>query len=289
MNSAVINVLLLIFVILTWGYSWVLMKVGLGYTKPLTFAAWRCAIGAVTMIVYLKMRGIDWPHVRRWPDYILVGLFQTTFMFAFMLFGMERVTAGKTSVLLYTMPIWTILLVNFYLKEKIGTSAWIGVALGSLGILSILGWGVITKQSLHVLTGELLIIIGAVSWAVSNIWVKKRMTGENVYAVSTLQLTFGTLGLLLLAIPTQGVLNVEWTPYSIYILLFTGVIASAVDFTIWFYLIKKLDINITTFSSLLVPVFGLLFDWLMLGNRPDWGVIIGGVLILAGIYKVSRK
>ena len=139
------------------------------------------------------------------------------------------------------------------------------------------------------MTGELLIIIGAVSWAVSNIWVKKRMIGENVYAVSTLQLTFGTLGLLLLAIPTQGVLNVDWTPYSIYILLFTGVIASAVDFTIWFYLIRKLDINIATFSSLLVPVFGLLFDWLMLGNRPDLGVIIGGVLILAGIYKVSRK
>lgn len=289
MNSAVIQVLLLIFVILTWGYSWVLMKIGLGYAKPLTFAAWRCAIGAVSLIVYLKMRGIDWPRIRKWPDYVMIGLFQTTFMFGFMLFGMERVTAGKTSVLLYTMPVWTILLVNFYLKEKISTSAWVGVFLGSAGILSILGWDVITNQSLHILTGELLIIIGAVSWAVSNIWVKKRMTGEDVYVVSTLQLTFGTLGLLVLALPTQGILDVNWTAYSIYIFLFTGIIASAVDFTIWFHLIGKLDINITTFSSLLVPVCGLLFDWLLLGNRPDWGVIVGGVLILAGIYKVSRK
>ena len=79
------------------------------------------------------------------------------------------------------------------------------------------------------------------------------------------------------------------TLYAIYILLFTGIIASAVDFTIWFYFIKKLDINITTFSSMLVPVLGLLFDWLMLGNPLDYGVIAGGIFILAGIYMVSKK
>ena len=71
--------------------------------------------------------------------------------------------------------------------------------------------------------------------------------------------------------------------------MFTGLIASAVDFTIWFYLLKNLDIKITTFSSMLVPVFGLIFDWMILGNRLDAGVIIGGALILLGIYKVSKK
>ncbi len=289
MNASAVNIILLVFVILTWGYSWVLMKIGLGYAEPLTFATWRCAIGAVALIVYMKYRGIKWPRIGQWPDFIMVGLFQTTLMFGFMLFGMKRVTAGKTSVLLYTMPIWTILLVHFYLKEKLNTHKWIGVISGSSGILAILGWDVIAHQNLHILTGELFIIIGAISWAVANIWVKKHMAGGDVYMVSTLQLTFGTLGLLLIAIPTQGVFNVEWTAYSIYILLFTGLIASAVDFTIWFYLIKKLDIGITTFSSMLVPVFGLLFDWMILGNRPDAGIIIGGILILAGIYKVSRK
>jgi drug/metabolite transporter (DMT)-like permease len=115
------------------------------------------------------------------------------------------------------------------------------------------------------------------------------MAGEDIYRLSALQLSFGTIGLLIIAIPTHGVLNVEWTWNSVYVLLFTGLIASAVNFTIWFYLIKKLDINITTFSSMLVPVFGLFFDWLLLGNGLDWGTVTGGALILAGIYMVSRK
>jgi drug/metabolite transporter (DMT)-like permease len=118
--------------------------------------------------------------------------------------------------------------------------------------------------------------------------MKTRMAGEDIYSVSALQMTFGTMMLIFIALP-HGVLNVEWTAYSIYILLFTGIIASAVDFTIWFYLIKKLDINITTFSSMLVPVLGLFFDWLILGNPLDGGVIAGGILILAGIYMVSKK
>jgi drug/metabolite transporter (DMT)-like permease len=206
-----------------------------------------------------------------------------------MLLGMKRITAGKTSVLLYTMPVWTILLVHFYLREKINTRQWVGVVLGSMGIVSILGWDIFAKQDADILFGELLIIVAAISWAASNIWVKKRMAGEDIYRISALQLIFGTLGLLIIALPTHGVLSIEWTWKSVYVLLFTGLIASAVDFTIWFYLIKKLDINITTFSSMLVPVFGLFFDWLILGSGLDWGTVGGGALILAGIYMVSRR
>ena len=117
MNAIAINIILLVFVITTWGYSWVLMKMGLGYGEPFTFATWRCAIGGIALMAYLSFKPVKWPRIRKLPDYIMIGLFQTTLMFGLMLYGMKRVTAGKTSVLLYTMPIWTILLVNFYLKE----------------------------------------------------------------------------------------------------------------------------------------------------------------------------
>ncbi|TDI89409.1 MAG: DMT family transporter [Candidatus Dadabacteria bacterium] len=289
MNKTFLYIFLLVFTITTWGYSWVLMKMGLGYAEPFTFAAWRCAIGGVAMIIFVRVKSIEWPKLEKLPDYLMIAIFQTTLMFGLMLYGMKYVTAGKTSVLLYTMPIWTIFLVHFYLKERLNRGKWLGVALGTIGIVCILGWDTLVHQNSEILFGELLIIGGAISWAVSNIWVKKRMGGENIYMVSSLQLSIGAIGLALLAIPTEGILNIEWNAHSIYILLFTGLIASAVDFTIWFYLLKNLDIKITTFSSMLVPVFGLIFDWAILGNRLDGGVIVGGALILIGIYQVSRK
>jgi len=289
MNKTFLYIFLLVFTITTWGYSWVLMKMGLGYAEPFTFAAWRCAIGGVAMIIFVRVKSIEWPKLEKLPDYLMIAIFQTTLMFGLMLYGMKYVTAGKTSVLLYTMPIWTIFLVHFYLKERLNRGKWLGVALGTIGIVCILGWDTLVHQNSEILFGELLIIGGAISWAVSNIWVKKRMGGENIYMVSSLQLSIGAIGLALLAIPTEGILNIEWNAHSIYILLFTGLIASAVDFTIWFYLLKNLDIKITTFSSMLVPVFGLIFDWAILGNRLDGGVIVGGAVILIGIYQVSRK
>jgi len=248
------------------------MKMGLGYGEPFTFAAWRCGIGGVAMIIFVRAKSIEWPKLEKLPDYFMIAMFQTTLMFGLMLYGMKYVTAGKTSVLLYTMPIWTMFLVHFYLKERLNTAKWIGMAIGTIGIICILGWDTLVHQDSEILIGELLVIGGAISWAISNIWVKKR-----------------AIGLALLAIPTEGILNIEWNAHSIYILLFTGLIASAVDFTIWFYLLKNLDIKITTFSSMLVPVFGLLFDWAILGNRLDEGVVVGGGLILIGIYQVSKK
>lgn len=289
MNRTFLLIFLLIFTITTWGYSWVLMKMGLEYAEPFTFAAWRCGIAAVAMIIFVSVKSIKWPKMNKLPDYFAIGIFQTTLMFGLMLYGMKYVTAGKTSVLLYTMPIWTMFMVHFYLKERLNTAKWIGVAIGTIGIICILGSDTLVHQDSEILIGEVLIIAGAISWAVSNIWVKKRMGGENIYMVSTLQLTIGAIGLALLAIPTEGLLVIDWNAHSLYILLFTGLIASAVDFTIWFYLLKNLDIKITTFSSMLVPVFGFLFDWAILGNTFDAGEIVGGTLILLGIYQVSRK
>lgn len=289
MNKSFLLIFLLIFTITTWGYSWVLMKMGLGYSEPFSFAAWRCGIAAVAMIIFVRVKSIKWPKLNKLPDYFMIGMFQTTLMFGLMLYGMKYVTAGKTSVLLYTMPIWTMFMLHFYLKERLNRAKWMGVAIGTIGIVCILGRDTLVHQDTHILFGELLIIAGAISWAISNIWVKKRMGGENIYMVSTLQLTIGAIGLALLAIPTEGLLNIDWNAHSIYILLFTGLIASAVDFTIWFYLLKNLDIKITTFSSMLVPVCGLIFDWAILGNQLDGGVIVGGALVLFGIYQVSKK
>jgi len=284
-----LNIALLIFVIVTWGYSWILMKIGLRFMGPLTFATWRCAVGGLAMIPVLYIRGIPWPPKEKLFDYVAVGFFQTTAMFGFILYGMKFVTAGKTAVLLYTMPIWTSFLVHFYLKERLTAPRWLGVAIGTVGILCILGWDTLVKQNLKVLFGEFLVIIAAISWAIANIWVKKRMVYEDSYMVNGLQMLIGSAGLVLISLPAEGLLNVRWTWLSTSVVLFTGIVASTTNFTIWFYLLRKLDIHTTTFSSMLVPVFGLLFDWIQLGNKVDTGVIVGGILILAGIYRISNQ
>ncbi|MGQ0793346.1 MAG: DMT family transporter [Deltaproteobacteria bacterium] len=285
-----LNIALLGFIIITWGYSWALMKIGIGYIEPLTFSALRCGLGGACLIPFVLTRRIPLIKRERLGDALAVGLLQTAGMFGFMVSGMKFVTAGKTAVLLYTMAIWTSLIVHFYLKERLTPSQWVGIVFGCAGGAAILGWDTLANQSRDVVFGELLIILGAVCWAASNVWVKKRLRGEDAAAVTCLQLLTGSAALFLVALPIEGgIQSAEWTRESVAIVLFTGVVASAINFTIWVYLINRLDINTAVFCSMLVPVTGLVFDRLMLGTRLDAGVIIGGALILAGIYQVSSR
>lgn len=289
MNSMVINLVLIVFVILTWGYSWVLMKEALRYMGPLTFVGLRCMIGALTLLPLAFLRNSRRTTPYRFSDYFLVGIFQTFAMFALVIYGMKYVTAGKSAVFLYTMPVWTSFLVHFFLKEKLTTTQWTGLIMGFAGIIFILGWDTLATQNTEIIFGEILIILAAISWAIANILMRQRLVGEKPYIVTAFQLLFGSLILIIIAAGTEDFLRIELTTYSAYILLFTGVIASAINFSIWFYLIKNIDINITTFSSMMVPVFGLIFDWLLLDTSLDIGVIIGGIFILLGIYKISKR
>jgi drug/metabolite transporter (DMT)-like permease len=280
---------LLAFVIVSWGYSWVLMKQALDYMQPITFVALRIAVGGLVILPFI-LRNKDFrPGNFLKKNYIVLGLLQTTAMFAFIIYGMKFVTAGRTAIVLYTMPVWTSLLLHFLLKEKLNKGQWIGVLLGFLGMLFILGWDTIVQQNIFIAFGEILILLAAVAWSFANIWIRTRLKGENPTLLNGYQQLIGVIFLIILAVSTEGFFKVEWTYYSLYTVLFTGIIASAVNFSAWFYLINKFDINITTNSSLLVPVFGLIFDWYILGTGIHIGLIAGGLLIIMGIYKISKK
>lgn len=289
MNPVILNLLLILFVITTWGYSWVLMKEALRYMEPLTFVGLRCLIGALSLFPVAYWMNSSRSEPYRYRDYLLIGIFQTTAMFALVIYGMKYVTAGKSAVFLYTMPVWTSFLVHFFLGERLTPGKWLGLVLGFTGIIFIMGWDTLAVQDADIIFGEVLIILAAISWAIANIIMKQRVHGEKPYTVTAFQLLFGSLILIAMAAGTEDITGVTLTPYSLYILVFTGVIASALNFSIWFYLIKSIDINITTFSSMLVPVFGLVFDWLLLGTKLDAGVIVGGMFILSGIYNISKR
>jgi len=283
------KILLLVFTIITWGYSWVLMKQSLEYMQPFTFVALRNAIAAAVLLPFILLHS-SYKHSNfKNPNYIIVGIFQTTAMMAFIIYGMKFVTAGKTSVIVYTMPLWTSLLLHFLLKERLNNAKWIGVILGIFGTAFILGWDAISVQSVEIIYGELLIILAAISWAIANIWNRKKLREHNPLIVNGYQLIFGAAFLIIIAYIIEGSFRVDWNYHSIFIILFTGIVASAINFSIWFYLINKFDINITTFSSLLVPIVALTFDRIILGTKLDVGVLLGGVLIVLSIYKISKS
>lgn len=273
----------ILLITLIWGFAWVYMKASLDFMGPFTFSAFRFGTGAATLLLAVWLLKTAKPPRNMWKHLIVIGLLQTTIVFTFVMYGMQFVDAGKSSVLLYSMPLWSSIFAVKILGETITKGKVLGLVIGMLGLVTILGWDIFFVQNPAVIFGELLIIIAAVSWAAANVYYRIKLEGMTQLQVSAYQMLFGTIGIVIAALFAEWGEPVQLTGESIFYILFTGVLASALCFTVWFVLLSVIDMVTATLSTLLVPVFGLFFGWWILGEELTNGILIGSAMIIVGI------
>jgi drug/metabolite transporter (DMT)-like permease len=105
---------------LIWGYNWVVMKVALADSPPLTFAALRSGLSAAALfVVLLVMRKSLAPSGGRGRGLFFLGLFQTAGFVGMVSLSLAEGAAGKSAVLAYTMPFWTLLMASIMLDERV--------------------------------------------------------------------------------------------------------------------------------------------------------------------------
>lgn len=162
----------IISVTLIWGYTWVAMKVGIHDIPPLLFSGLRLFIGAVPLFLILfiqrKKLSIKKEHLK---SYIIMSLLMGLGYMGILTYGMQFVDSGKTSVLVYTMPIFVTVISHFTLNEKMNVYKTMGLVCGLFGLLFIFG-----KEMLNIdqgaLLGELCVLAAALSWGIANVFSK---------------------------------------------------------------------------------------------------------------------
>lgn len=276
--------LLILCITSIWGFAWVSMKASLQYMGPFTFSALRFGVGSLTLILILFFSNSKRPAKDQLIHLMIVGLLQTTIVFLLVMVSLRFVTAGKSSVLLYSMPMWSSLIAVKWLGEKLSPRKQIGLLIGIIGLMIIVGFDIVFTQDKEQLVGELLITLAAISWAAANIYYRVKLSKLSQLQVSTYQMTFGTIGIIFAAVCLEWGEPLQITTTSIFHILFTGIFASALCFTIWFLILSKIDIITATLPTLLVPIFGLFFSWIMLDEAMSTSIIVGSILIFAGIF-----
>src|SRR5699024_3281566 len=229
------------------------------------------------------------PEKRHWKHLAILGFLQTTVVFLLVMYALYFVGAGKSSVLLYSMPVWSSLLAVKFLGEKLTTAKSSGLAFEFIGLLTILGWDLWIGQSMEVIVGELLIVISAISWGIANVYYRVKLQDMPQLQVNTWQMVFGTIGIIITALFMEWGEPIILNSQSVYYILFTGVLASALCFTVWFIILRLIDMVTATISTLLVPVFGLSLSWLILDEALTVNILIGSGLILIGIVVANKS
>ncbi len=223
------------------------------------------------------------PHgIRQWRKVALIGFFQTAGVMGTIFISLRTITASEASILLFTNPIIVVLFATLFLGTRYRWIQWFGVVLGFSGILMTLGLHV------NLRLGTVLGLLGAVSWALATVLIKRWGHAFDTWTLTAYQMLVGGL-VLLVASPLLEHPMLVITGMSVSIILWLAIMASVVQFTLWFWLLQNGDAAKTSALLFLAPFFGVLSGWIILGEPLTRGVLIGGILIAVGIILVNRS
>ncbi len=266
-----------------WGFNFVVLKVALVGVPPILLTAIRFIFSCLPVLFLSR------PKDMRWRDLIIVGLTsflgQYVFLFVAMAQGMP---AGLSSVTLQLQVFVTILLSIVFLGERPKLQQYLGgaVALAGLGtIASTVGAG----SSIPILA-MMFIVLSACTWAYGNFMV--RQAGPDA--------GFGTLAgvcwvslvppipALAIALAVEGPDRITTAithiqPITIAAIAYTVVFSTWAGFAVWGYLLSRYPAGKAAPFALLVPVFGGLSSYLVLGETLSPLRLVGSLMIFAGL------
>ncbi len=279
----------LLLLALIWGYNWVQMKIAVHYASPFQFAAWRIGLGGLGLLIALVV-------LRKplWPKAILatccIGCLQTAGVYGLASWALVSGGAGKTSVLVYTMPFWTVLIAWFALGERVRGWQWVALGLSITGLLLILE----PQQLGGTLLSKLLAILAGCCWAGGAVIAKRlrQRSDIDLFSLTVWQTLFAALPLMLVAflVPAQPTV---WSTDFIIALVYNVIPGTAIATLLWMFILDRLSAGAAGLGILLNPVVAVFAAWIQLGERPSimeaLGMIVLAVALILNALQVLQS
>jgi drug/metabolite transporter (DMT)-like permease len=268
---------------LTWGYTWVIAKQALSYAPPFAFAAERCAGAALALMLVVKLTGKPFRPAAPGPT-LAIALTQGAAFMALQTWALVEGGAGKTAVLIFTMPIWTLLMAWPILGERVRGKQWFAATSTLIGLVLI-----IEPWAMHSsLFSKFLGVMAAVCWAIGTILVKRLRAKEKVDLLSLTmwQSIIGAvpLALLMWIVPERAT---DWSATYVAILAFMSVFSTALCWWLWIFILDNAPAWEASLSILGTPVIALVSSRLVMGEEFKLTEITGILLIGCGLAMLS--
>jgi O-acetylserine/cysteine efflux transporter len=278
-----VHVALALLVAAIWGLNFVIIDVALEDFPPLLLSALRFALASLPLIVMRGGPGVPWRWV--WAVAAAIGIVKFSLLFVGMDVGMP---AGLASLVLQAQAFFTIGFAAVLLRERVRLVAGVELALATGGL-------VLVATGLHgdaTAGGFVLVIAAAAAWGLGNLAIRRAAPGD-VLRFVTWWCVIPPVPLLALSLAFEGPREVADALGSIDLggiaaVAYIAFAATTVGWGLWGYLMRVYPSSTVAPFSLLVPVFGLGFAALLLGEPLGMRTVIAAVLVVAGVLLTQR-
>jgi drug/metabolite transporter (DMT)-like permease len=231
------------------------------------------------------------PDKTEWAYFALLGFLGITFHQGLQSNGLQTSDASTTAWIVSTTPVFMALLGWLILKEGPGWGKTLGILIAFVGVLVVISKGNLGSISIGRFgaPGDILILISAVNWAVFSALSRRGLKSHPASLMMFYVMSFGWLFTSLLFIPTHGFAEIGALTFNGWIgVTFLGVCCSGLAYIAWYDALKALTTAQTGVFLYIEPLVAVVVAFFILGEAITPASLIGGTVILFGVWLVNR-
>ena len=279
------DVTILLILAALWGGSFLFMRIGAPVLGPLVLIELRVLLAAITLIIFALVTRHRIRLLRKWWQYLVLGATNAAIPFTLISYAELRLDAGLAAILNATTPMFTAIVAWLWTKDTFTLKKFSGVVMGIIGVGILVGWSSGTRDS-QLWISVSFSLLAAVFYGIAGVFSSRHFKGEKPMdmaigqqLVASIVLTPFCLVMLPHTMPTEVV---------IFSVLGLAILCTAVAYLFYFALIHSVGPVKTLTVTFLIPVFGIIWGGLFLGEVVTIRLIVGLVIILASVALVAN-
>jgi drug/metabolite transporter (DMT)-like permease len=270
-----------------WSLQYIFMRMAVPVFGIAAVAEGRALSAALFLLPWVAWVARERIGLREhWRDHLVIALVNNVLPFVCFAWAATQLPAGYLAIINGMVPLWTALIAVPVLKEPLGAKRIAGFALGVAGVALIVNLGPVElgwNTALAAVAG----IAGAAFWGWAGILIKQRSDRVPPMGLAAGSITFSAL--LMMPLWTQAPAAASWTWQGAAALVALGAVCSGIAYLPFFTLIRDIGPSRTLTVGLAVPVLGVFWGWLLLGEAVTLTVLAGTALVLVALSLVLRR
>jgi drug/metabolite transporter (DMT)-like permease len=282
-----------LFAVIVWGASFIATKIAVGQISPISVVWLRFAMGIPILMAAVVMRKqFALPKGNEWLYFALLGFLGISFHQWLQSNGLQTSEATTTAWIVATSPAFIAILGWLTLKEKLTVTQTSGIVLAMLGVLVVVSKGDLTSLAIGTFgtTGDVLILISSVNWAVFSILSRYGLKRHPSTRMTFWVMTIGWL-ITSTAFFAQGKITelVLLDMRGWWAMIFLGIFTTGLAYIAWFDALAQLPAAQTGAFLFIEPPTSMIVAAIVLSEQITWASIFGGAVILVGVWLVNRQ
>jgi drug/metabolite transporter (DMT)-like permease len=275
---------------LAWGTSFLWIKIAVQEIGPFLLVALRLLFGILGLTVVVIYTRPAWPKERRlWMALAVLGITNTALPFVLISWGEQYIDSAVAAVLNSTVPLFTMLIAHFTLRDdRITATRLIGLLVGFAGIIILLSRDLVSGAQANLL-GQAAVLLAALFYAGSSVFARKNTQGLTPMVQALVPLVVADALMWLVTPLVEAPLALPSLPLTWLAIAWLGLIGSCLAYLLFYYLLHSVGPTRTTLVTYVFPVVGVVLGVVFLNELLDWQLFVGGAMVVGSIVLVNKS